>query len=151
MIEHATLEDVPELVSLGRLMAAESPRWSRIAYSPERVERTLRALIGSPQGAVFIARRGGRIIGTILLLAEPNWMSDEVICQELALFTHPEHRGTFAAARLIAVAIEWSRIKGARWIEAGSGTGVNPERTARLYERLGFTRYLIGLECEHGN
>ncbi|KAF1041780.1 GNAT family N-acetyltransferase [Xylophilus sp.] len=150
MIEHATLADVPELVSLGRLMVAESPRWRRLEYSADRVGRTITALIESSSGAVFVARQEGQIIGTILLVAEPNWMSDEVICQEMAFFMHPDHRGAFAASRLIRTAIAWSEIKKARWIEAGSSTGVNAERTAQLYERLGFTRFQIGLECEHG-
>lgn len=151
MIEPAKPEDVDGLVELGRAMAAESPRWRRLEYSPARVRNTIEALMSSPDGLVMVARRDGRLAGAILAVCDANWMSDERICQELALYLAPQYRGTMTASRLICAMAAWAKVKGARWVEAGVSTGVHPERTARLYQRLGFHTFMIGLELDHGN
>jgi hypothetical protein len=148
-VEPATLEDIPSMVELGRLMHAESPRWSRLPYSAERVGATIKALIESPDGLALVARRpGGRIVGGIAAIAVQSWVSDELMAQELALFVRPEFRGSILACRLICGFVEWARIKNARWVEAGVSTGITPERTAALYQRLGFKAFMVGLEME---
>lgn len=146
MMRPAALEDVPALVELGRLMHAESPRWSRLPYSAERVSSTLRTLIESPDGLVLVADRSGKLVGGILGLMSWDWMSDQRTAQELALFMLPEYRGSITPCRLVAGLVAWAKIKGAQWIEAGVSTGVSVERTARLYEALGFERSAIVLE-----
>ncbi|WP_368647805.1 N-acetyltransferase family protein [Castellaniella ginsengisoli] len=152
MMRPATLEDVPALVEMGAGMAAESPRWNRLTYSGERVGNTLRNLIESPDGLVLVGERsGGLIAGGIAAIASPNWMSEEMIVQELALFVRPEFRGSILACRLICGLAEWAKLKGARWVEAGVSTGVSPERTAALYQRLGFKAFMVGLELEIPN
>lgn len=151
MIEPGQPSDIEGLVELGRQMAAESPRWNRLAYSAERVRTTITNLLATSDGLVLVARRDGLLVGGILAIASPNWMSDEVIAQELAFFILPQYRGSFTATRLICAMAAWSKAKGARWIEAGVSTGVHTERTAALYERLGFRHYMVGLELEHGN
>lgn len=147
MIEPAQFEDVPRLVEIGRAMAQESPRWRRLIYSAEKVGNTITALLGTADGLVLVYRKQGQIVGGIMARVSSNWMSDDRIAQEIALFILPEHRASFAACRLISAMTAWAQIKGARWIEAGISTGVDTERTARLYERLGFERFQIGLEC----
>ena len=64
-IRTATLEDVPRLVELGAALHAESPRWSRIPFSPARAAETLTGLILHADGVVYVAERGGQIIGGI--------------------------------------------------------------------------------------
>lgn len=150
MIEPAKPEDVDALVELGRAMVNESPRWRRLVYSAQRVRNTITALIASPDGLVVVARREGRLVGAILAICEANWMSEERVCQELALYVVPECRGSMIACRLICTMVAWGEAKGARWIEAGVSTGVHPKRTAALYQRLGFETFMIGLELEHG-
>ncbi|MFY3552929.1 GNAT family N-acetyltransferase [Achromobacter insolitus] len=151
MIEPGKPSDIDGLVELGRVMAAESPRWNRLAYSADRVRTTITSLMTMPEGLVLVARRDGLLAGGILAIAAPNWMSEELIAQELAFFILPQYRGSFTAARLICAMAAWSKAKGARWIEAGVSTGVHTERTAGLYRRLGFNPYMVGLELEHGN
>jgi len=149
MIEPAQFEDVPRLVEIGQAMAQESPRWSRLEYSVEKVAQMIDSLLCTSDGLVLVSRIDGEITGGIMAVARSNWMSNEVIAQEIALFILPEHRASFAACRLISAMVAWSKTKGARWIEAGISTGVHTERTAQLYERLGFKRFQIGLEYEH--
>lgn len=146
MVEPGKPEDVPGLVELGRQMVAESPRWSRLPYSAERVGRTLNSLMASSDGLVLVARRDGVLVGAILAICEANWMSDQPICQELALFVAPHCRGSMTACRLISGMYAWANIKGAAWCEAGVSTGVNVERTAALYRHLGFKQFMVGLE-----
>lgn len=146
MVEPATLDDIPALVELGRAMTAESPRYSRLEFSASRFSRLLSHLISSPEGLVLVARRDGVLIGGILASCAPSWMSDASICQEIALFILPQYRGGFTATRLISGVVAWSKIRGAAWCEVGVSTGVNVDRTTRLYQKLGFSPVTISLE-----
>lgn len=150
MIEPAQFEDIPRLVEIGQVMGQESPRWSRLEYSADKVAQMIDSLLRTADGLVLVSRVDNEITGGIMAVARSNWMSHDVIAQEIALFILPEHRASFTACRLISAMVAWSKAKGAKWIEAGISTGVHTERTAQLYERLGFSRFQIGLEYEHG-
>lgn len=145
-VEPATLEDIPTMVELGRLMHAESPRWSRLPYSAERVGATLKTLIESPDGLALVADRSGKLVGGILAAMSLDWMSDQRTAQEIALFMLPEYRASITPAQLISALCAWARIKGAVWIEGGVSTGVAVKGTIALYEALGFEQAAIVLE-----
>lgn len=146
MIRPGKLEDIDTLIDLGRIMHAESPRWSRLTYNEDRVRKTLTTLIDSPDGLVLVAERSGLMVGGIIACMSLDWMSDDRTAQELALFMLPEYRSSITPCRLISGLMAWAKIKGAAWVEAGVSTGVHVERTTELYERLGFERCSITLE-----
>lgn len=146
MIRPGKIEDVDAVIELGRLMHAESPRWNRLAYSEPRVRATLTELINSPDGLVLVAERDQRLVGGILALMSLDWMSEQRTAQELALFMLPAYRASMTPCRLISAFVAWAKAKGAVWVEAGISTGVHTERTAALYEKLGFERSSIVLE-----
>lgn len=150
-IRTATTADVPRLVELGAALHAESPRWSRIPYDPARAAETLTRLILSADGVVFVAERNGVVAGGIAAVVQEHWACDARVAHEMSFFVAPEHRGGFVACRLICAMRAWAEIKGAAWLHVGTSTGVDPEMTAQLYERLGFERCSIGLEVYLGN
>ncbi|WP_341867352.1 GNAT family N-acetyltransferase [Herbaspirillum rubrisubalbicans] len=131
---------------MGEALHRESPRWSRLTYSRAKAADMLARLITQPWGLVLVAEVDGEIIGGIAAIATSHWSSTDVVAEEVSFFMKPEHRGSLAAARLICCMKKWAELKGAVWLHAGTSTGVNPERTAQLYEKLGFTRCAIGLE-----
>lgn len=147
MIRRATLEDVATIVELGRLMHAESPRWRRLSYSPAKVAMMMEALIGSPLGFVAVAVRGEQIVGAAAAIIAEEWCSWDSVANEIAVYVEASHRGALMAARLISAMDDWAREHGeAKGLQAGATTGVEIERTAQLYERLGFIRCAVGLE-----
>ncbi len=150
-IRVGTLEDLPRIMELGEKLHKESPRWARLTFNPEKAAAFMRMLIESDNGVVFVAERAGVIVGGIAGYAEPHWSSDDVIAQEISFFMDDSARGSMAATRLVCALAAWGELRGARWLHAGTSTGLDPERTAGLYERLGFSRCAIGLEVIYGN
>lgn len=111
----------------------------------------MRMCLTDPRGVIFVAERNGIVVGGIAGWAEPHWSSEDIVAQEISFFMAPEARGSLAATRLICALTAWGELRGAKWLHAGTSTGLDPERTAGLYERLGFARCAIGLEAVYGN
>lgn len=150
-IRVATTDDLPRILDLGEQLHAESPRWSRIPFSRARAAEMITGLMLSEDGVVFVAEKNGQVIGGIAGVASQHWASEARVAHEVSFFIDKPHRGGLAACRLICALEAWARIKGVAWLHAGTSTGVDPELTARLYERLGFTRCAIGLEVHYGH
>lgn len=150
-IRNATLDDVPRILELGAALHAESPRWARIPFIPERAAVLITNLIQSDDGVIFVVESHGIVIGGICGIIEHHWASDARIAHELSFFLDKEHRGGTAACRLIEALKAWAKMKHVAWLHAGTSTGVNPELTAKLYERMGFERCAIGLEVYLGH
>ena len=147
MIREATLEDIPALLALGQWMASESPRFSRLSFSRDRLTATLAQLIQSPQGFLWVAEEGGGMVGGMAALIHPHWFSDDLVASDLALFMSPQARGGMAAARLLRHYKAWAMAHGAVLVQAGVSTGLRTENTAQLYERMGFERCGVILEA----
>lgn len=150
-IRVATLDDLPRILELGELLHRESPRWSRLSFNRAKAAHFIAHLILEASGVVFVAEQDGLVIGGIAGMASAHWASDDVVAQEVSFFMAPEARGNIVAVRLICALQAWGEIRGAKWLTAGTSTGLDPERTAGLYERLGFSRCMIGLEMNYGN
>lgn len=135
------------MVELGRRMHDESPRYSRLEYSHEKVGRVCEHLITLEGGFAWVGERNGIIVGTMIGTCEEHWMSSDKVASELALFVESSARGAMLASRLITAFVNWAEINGASVTFAGASTGIEPERTAQFYERFGFSRSgVIGLE-----
>lgn len=150
-IRVATLDDLPRILELGELLHRESPRWSRLSFNRAKAAHFIAHLILEANGVVFLAEQDGLVVGGIAGMSSAHWSSDDVVAQEVSFFMAPEARGNMVAVRLIAALQAWGEMRGAKWLTAGTSTGLDPERTAGLYERLGFSRCMIGLEIEYGN
>lgn len=150
MIRQATHADIPAMVELGRALCAESPRWARLTFNGEKLATLLVSLIDSPDGFAWVAVASGAVVGALIGIVDEHWASDDRVAQELSLFVREDARGAIYAARLITVLDAWAESRGAKWLQAGASTGVAIDRTALLYERLGFTRCAIGLERFYG-
>jgi GNAT superfamily N-acetyltransferase len=145
MLRRATREDIVEMVELGRRMHAESPRLSRLNYSITKVTELIVSLIESEHGFAHVAVVKGEIVGAALAVIAEEWYSWDLVANELAVFVLPTQRGALIAAQLIREMDAWAHSK-TKVLQCGTTTGLEPERTAKLYERLGFSRVAIGLE-----
>jgi GNAT superfamily N-acetyltransferase len=150
-IRVATMRDLDRIMDLGELLHRESPRWSRLSFNRERANATIAAILTGTHGVVYVAEKDGVVVGAIAGVLEQHWSSDDTVAHEISFFMDPAARGGYVAARLICALNAWAKLRGAKWLTAGTSTGVNPEQTAQLYERLGFTRCAIGLEVTYGN
>lgn len=144
MIRVATLDDVPALVALGAAMHAESPRFSRLRFSGERLAATLRAAV---QGHFSrVVEIDGQIVGGLVALLTPHWFSDDLMACDLALFMDPRFRGTMAPARLLREYGAWAVAHGSKLTLFGVMTGVGVDQTVALCERVGWRRAGVVME-----
>lgn len=146
MIRPANPLDLPALLDLGERMHAESPRFSRLTFSRARLHNTLRGLLDSPAGFLWVAEQGV-VIGGMAGIIGPHWASDDLVATDLALFIDEKQRGGMSTARLVTEYKRWAHQRGARIVQVGVTTGVQTEQTARLYERLGLARCGLILEA----
>lgn len=138
----ATVEDLPTLVALGRLMHAEAPNMRFTVYDADRVERALRYAIEVSGFAVVHVADDGQIDGGMAGVVSPRWFSAERQFSDLALFVRPDKRGGLLAARLIKATVAWCEAQGLRPfdVQLGISTGIHPEQTGEFLERLNFER-----------
>lgn len=147
MIRNATIKDLPALLALGARMHAESPHFRQIAFSAAKLEETLRAVLGTPNGFLVLGDLQGHVAGVYVAVALEHWCSTDLVATELALYVEREHRGTLLGARLIKAYLAWARELGCKQITAGVSTGVNVDKTTHLYQRLGFKQFGTQLEA----
>lgn len=148
-IRTASVSDIPAIVEMCRACHDESPVFSYLSFSGEKVAATMNMLITEPCGAVFIAEKNGQIIGFSAVCISSHWSSDDPIAEEEMIYIRQEHRGGFAIARLIAAMNVWAEINGAKYLFSGCITGIEPEKVGRLYERMGFTPFAVGLQVKY--
>lgn len=139
-IRYARPSDIPSLVELGRRMHGESPRFARLAFDPERLAGVAANLIPNKDACVLVGDAGGVIIGLFVGFVLQHFFSTALYATDLALYVRPEDRGGSLAVRFLRRFESWATGLGAAECVPGISTEVEVERTARLYERLGYKR-----------
>ena len=135
MIRPAKHSDVPRLIELGTLLHATTS-YSTMSFCPDKSAVFLHELING-QGVVFVAEVRGEVVGGMAGAVTYQWFSNDLIAYDYSLFVEPSKRNGVIALRLIQAFKEWARLKGAKQIYMGIGTGVSVEGTTRLYESQG--------------
>lgn len=140
MIRAATPNDLNALLELGCAMHAESA-YHYLPFDQEKVRALLLSCMKG-FGCVFVAERDGEIIGGFFGIITEHYFCDVKMACDLALFVRPDRRGALAAVQLIEAYIDFALKQGVdpRNIQIGISTGVDIDRTAKLYERMGFER-----------
>lgn len=137
-VRPAVEADIPVLIELGAALHAESPRFSRYAFSPVKVAGT--ALFAIAGGGAFVAENNGKIIGVLAGFVAEQWFSTDRVVSDLTFYITPEQRKKGRAALMLIRAFEqWAVSQGAMDIVPGASTQIDPEGTRRFYEKLGYT------------
>lgn len=142
-IRHATEDDINVIVFLVAMMAGESPRYSKHGFSPEKADALARFLV--KQRSLFVAESLGEIIGFFAGLVTEQYLSHDKYATDIGVFVLPDHRGGSAFIRLVRAFENWAVEQGATELLMGVSTGIHPEKTVRMYERLGYTISTYGL------
>lgn len=135
MIRAATLEDMDQIVSLGKMMHEESNLPHE--FSEERVRETMESHINS-NGVVFVYEEKGRIVAGIAGGVQQAWYSDELIGYDLAVFVAPTMRNGIIAFDLLTALEKWCKLMGANYHYPGVSTGSNVEKAERFYKAVGY-------------
>ncbi|MBD9459116.1 GNAT family N-acetyltransferase [Pseudomonas sp. PDM05] len=137
MIRPAKHSDVPRLIELGTLLHATTS-YSTMSFCPDKSAAFLHELINGQQGVAFVAEIRGEVVGGLVAGVIDQWFSNDLIAYDYTLFIDPSKRHGITAIRLIQAFKEWAKIKGAKQIYMGIGTGVSVEGTTELYQSQGF-------------
>ena len=127
MIRPATPDDIPALLEMGRKFSEKAKLADHVGYKPESMAETFRAMIdgGHP---LFIGEHGA--IGAIQTKHPFNY--DHIHAQEL--FWWSEGREGLALLN----ALEAYCADECHSLTMITLEAIDPERTGRLYERLGY-------------
>lgn len=101
-IEQAQPDDVPAIEALVR--EAYEPYIARIGRAPGPLREDYAAIVAT--GRALVARRGGRVVGLLVLSVRP----DHVLVENVAVAA--SERGTGLGARLLAIADDRARETG---------------------------------------
>jgi len=145
MIRPATHNDIGAMLLLTERMHTEST-YRVYPLAIDRMASLFSALMAG-QGCVFVAEADGRICGMMAGYCEESWFTTAKVAGEYGVYVTPEARGARHAVGLVQAFRDWALAQGADLIQMGITTGITTERTADLYERLGFRR--CGVIFEH--
>jgi GNAT superfamily N-acetyltransferase len=144
VIRGASLDDVDELLRLGRQMHAESEM--PYAFNAGKLRGLIERMLVQPHlGIVLVAERDGAIIGFMGGMVAPHFFSDAMVATDFALYVEPEHRGGMTGASLIKAFEKRAFQLGAWECCPGVSVDINAEQAVELYERLGYKRKSVGL------
>lgn len=99
----------------------------------------LEALLSSPDAYCALVKSEEGYYGGIIGIVTQQFFGDDLIACDLGLFILPHKRGGTAAPRLIQEFERWAKAKGAKEVHMSQSTGVEVDRTRRLYESMGYT------------
>ena len=139
-IEHAQISDIPELLEIAVQFWNESPTYQQRPINLEKVKTQLQTLILFPtQGCVLICLdEDNNILGGFMGGLQEEWQSDSLMAFDYCLFVSSNNRGSKAAYLLVKAFTEWAKEQGATWIQCGTATRINTERTISFYKKFGF-------------
>lgn len=142
-----TLDDIPVVIAMGRALHAESPRYSRLSFSDDKVTALVRSMVSGtlvtePAGGAFVAEKNGQIVGMFGGFITTLFFSDDKIASDYTFYIAPEHRRRGRAALALLFAFEaWAIGQGAVDIVTGVSTMIDVEGTASFYQKLGYVHH----------
>jgi GNAT superfamily N-acetyltransferase len=107
-------------------------------YSEARLRDFAQTVLNNPMMFCAVDDRDGEIVGFFLGMLSPMWWGSDFMASDLILYVAPDKRGAASGVRLVKAFEEWARRQGVKEVRLGVSTEIAPERTAALYERLGF-------------
>jgi len=139
-IEKAKISDIPTILTIALTFWEESPNYKLRPINLDKVKTQLQTLILYPtQGCVLACKdEAGNIVGGFMGGLQEEWQADSLMAFDYGLFLKPEHRGSGAAYLILNAFIEWAKAAGANWIQCGTATGINSDKTINFYKKVGF-------------
>lgn len=139
LIRRMEESDIQAMVDMGVAMVNESSTYESDFLSPTRIGVLADALLRDPDQAAWLAVDAGPTpIGMLLGFVVDDPLFDYRVAGEHLLYVRPENRGGTTAIRLIRAFEAWAKDRGARYARPGITTMIHPDRTARLYQALGY-------------
>lgn len=136
MIREATIEDIPDIVAMGRQFISTSHYADLIPVRPDILAQTVYRMIQSDESAIFVADHAeAGLVGMAGICSYRHPLTQDLFATELFLWVNPDHRGR-AGLELIREAEAWAEWRGAAALQLIAPT----PNVEQLYGRLGYTK-----------
>lgn len=136
-VRYVEMSDIEQCVALGYVMHQESV-YRIHPYLPDKVAFLVQTCIDSPEYVGLVAEHNGQIVGFMSGIVGENFFSNTRYANDIALYVHPESRGSTAAVRLITQFLVWCDSMGCDEVRCGITTQINDPVAIKLYSRFGF-------------
>jgi GNAT superfamily N-acetyltransferase len=136
-IRAARPEDAAVIEALIRAIAPESPVYRDTPIDDRKLKTFIATAIRSDQHAVLLHDGAAGIDGLYIGMLVQQFFTFEVTAMDILFYVRPERRGTRAALRLWRAFESWAHARGAKAIQVGSMTDIDPARTAKFYRGMG--------------
>lgn len=137
-----TRPDIPAMLDGCERLHAES-RFARMEFDRSDMEALIETGLIVPEHFFCeVITSEGQFAGALFATVGKSFFGNDKWAQDIVFFVLPEFRGhcVWALRRIGAHYQAWAQERGAKVIDLKAATGINPERTARFFERLGFPR-----------
>lgn len=143
MIRTATELDGLEALRLGHKYVEESDPLQSESFCAETAIHNFLLSMSDPRHLVLIAYdEQGIAVGLLWAVCAPvNPWSAALIALPFILYVDPDYRKGSYGLKLIRQYEEWAESMGADEIQLSVASGIHPEKTGRLYQKLGYTCY----------
>ena len=143
MIREASLTDIPALLELFYNYYKEgNMKWAE--WSDGKTRQSILHGITDEEKLLLVAEKSDKIVGALYgELVYPAFSYTPVFDARI-LYVLPENRGGTLGVQLIKKAKQMNKEAGVPAINIGVTSEIHTERTAKLYEKLGF--YRVGYE-----
>tara|TARA_B100002019_G_scaffold37390_2_gene31279 strand:- start:2717 stop:3169 length:453 start_codon:yes stop_codon:yes gene_type:complete len=128
--------DIKEIIELGYRMHQES-HFKNLDFDPEKLKELVAQFIHMQ--FVQIAVHNNQIIGVFIGFITEYYFGKDLYASDLTYYVDKTLRGSAAAVKLFRDFETWAIKKGAKRINPATSTGINPERTKKFYEKMGYT------------
>lgn len=123
---------------------AES-RYRDSVLSIRKVHELFEATLQNKDQCCFLLWKNGKCVGLFAGMAISHFFTDDVYASDLMFYVIPEQRKTRAALLLVRAFERWAAMRNCVEVSVGISTGVDTEKVAKFYEKLGYKRNAIGL------
>jgi hypothetical protein len=136
MIRNAQIADIPQLIALGKRLLELTP-YADVKIDTLIAGQTLGQCINSAFGIALVAVHEGKITGLLLGAAVPLWFSKSRSATDIVTYAETPGDGY----RMIRRFIRWAwAVPNVIEVTMAQSSGVDVERTGKLYERVGLAR-----------
>jgi len=136
MIRKATAADLQAIIEMGYRLCDRTPQ-AHVKRDRPSIAKQLTACMSSAFGCVFVAEHEKQITGVIVGIAQQFWFSNQRQAVDLMFVAERVGDGP----RLLKAFVEWAwKVPGVVEVAGAQSSGIEIERTAEMYERLGFQR-----------
>lgn len=139
-IRNGTIEDIEQIIDLGKVMYEESLHYGKLNFDEDKVRQLLEWAIEAYEGILIVADDNGKIAGGFLGCIGPLWFSTDPVAHDMAIFLHPDYRHGGLGVKILKEAIVIAKQKGVFAFLVSNATGYESERVEKLFEFVGMKR-----------